>query len=81
MQQQEGDQMIRAEQRARHRRLKFVRHPVMAAPGVEFGGRINEAARSATPINEALDDAHSEKRDACGIPASIGDGRLAQGSG
>ena len=69
MRQQEADQMIGAEQGARHRGLELVRHPGRRA-GVELGRRVDEAARAAAPIDEALDEAGGQQRDRGNAPVA-----------
>src|SRR5712691_9700509 len=66
MMQQKGDDMVGSEQRARHRRLEFVGHPARRGR-IEFGGRVDEAARAAAPIDESLNEAdrkQTERSDA-----------------
>src|SRR3954454_18018694 len=66
MMQQKGDDMVGSKQRARHRRLEFVGHPARSVR-IEFGGCVDEAARTAAPIDESLNEAdrkQSERSDA-----------------
>jgi hypothetical protein len=62
MMQQKGDELIRSEQGTRHRRLEFVGHPASGVR-IEFGGRVDEAARAAAPINESLNEADRKERE------------------
>src|SRR5260370_29240770 len=52
---QEGDQLIGAEQCAGHRTLELVCHPG-GRVRVELLRAIDEAARASTPVDEALDE-------------------------
>src|SRR6202051_5368247 len=54
--------MAGSEQRARHRRLEFVGHPACRV-GIKLGGRIEEAARTAAPIDEPLNEANGKQSD------------------
>src|SRR5258708_5884391 len=69
MMQQKGDDMVRSEQRARHRRLELVGHPVRSVR-IEFGRRVDEAARTAAPIDESLNEAY-RKRSEPGNPQRV----------
>src|SRR5258707_13022679 len=70
MRQHEADQMIRAEQGSRHRCLELVRHPGRRA-WVQLGWCVDETARPATPINEALADARRQQRDGGKAPVRL----------
>src|ERR1700732_4810447 len=54
--------MAGSEQRARHRRLEFAGHPACRVR-IKLGGRIDEAARTATPIDESLNEANGKQSD------------------
>src|SRR5882757_1488280 len=62
MMQQEGDDMVGSKQRSRRRRLEFVGHPARSVR-IELGGRVDEAARTAAPIDESLNEADREQRE------------------
>src|SRR5260370_15135218 len=70
MRQQEAEQMSRAEQGLRHRCMELGRHPTRRA-WVELGRCVDETARAAAPINEALDDAGRQQRDGGNAPVSL----------
>src|SRR5882757_1050870 len=70
MRQHEADQMIRAEQGSRHRCLELVRHPARRA-WVQLGRCVDETARPAAPINEALDEARRKQRDGGNAPVAL----------
>ena len=66
MMQQEGDDVVGSEQRARHRRLELVGHPARGMR-IELGGGVDEAARPAAPIDESLNETdrqQAKRRDA-----------------
>src|ERR1700738_3538129 len=78
MMQQKGDDMVGSQQRARHRRLEFVGHPARSVR-IELGGRVDEAARTAAPIDESLNEAdreQTERSDAQGIRLASLSGRI-----
>src|SRR5258708_15958246 len=62
--------MIRAEQGSRHCRLELVRHPTRRA-WVQLGRCVDETARAAAPINEALDEAGRKQRDGGNTPVTL----------
>src|SRR5882724_3488867 len=81
--QQKSDDMVGSEQRARHRRLEFVGHPARGVR-IEFGGRVDEAARAAAPIDESLNEAYRKQSERSAVqrvcPAEQGSGWMGGGS-
>jgi hypothetical protein len=57
-----ADDVAHPQERARHRGLKLVRHPVSGIR-IELARRVDEATRSATPIDESLNDPDSNHRE------------------
>jgi hypothetical protein len=53
-----------------HHCLELVRHPTRRA-WVQLGGCVDETARAAAPINEALDEAGRKQRDGGNAPVTL----------
>src|SRR5260370_40535173 len=75
MPEHEADQMMGPKQGSRHRSVDLVRHPARPA-WVRLGRCVDETARPAAPINEALDEARRQQRDGGNAPVAL---RLSHG--